>query len=957
MSEKTTPTIYENSSSDIIDGNKAEKKERKKNGTEEYAYSELLNKFISYKPLRINEQVVRAATELEIELSWNDSGYIENIGFVDANRLMKKMGSSLLSPSEFWQAYNEAKSTGNHQLVDEFESKEFTEWFDAVYTKNNNGEVSVIEHPEIVIGEGGHREYIGESKVINMPVGRPGWFKPGDGIDPANSMPLDIKQKREKGDVCWKYWSVFKTEEYVAPIRGYVTSSGTPSFDLDIPVDAKQPVLMLRECRNELSDSAFDPEIMRNAENLTMKYRQTIALRAGEKNDDALAGFYDQRESVLTFLKENCELFSQSKDKTVLKYKERMIDALGLIRLQAKDREEESVVSEIDSISRSLFEQYPAEANFQNFSEFIGRSSDCLRDALKEKKKIVFVMGHKNPDTDTSVSCIMEAYRNNLVDDETIYLPVIQGSKIPDEVRRLIGDELADSIILSEDVEYETAANSGQAKWILVDQNVSDVQKFAISIIDHHALSEKSNSQDISLTWEMAGSTTALISQKFQGMGIEVDDRMAHILYGATLMDTENRNESKMTSKDVLIMNNLKTIANCENDNDFYQDLMDHLLNTDDVELLFNRDYKEDWGFGFAVAKVKGAFDEDGYELKGDLIRRFEKIAQDNNKANNYPLTIVKLVDYLADNETINRERFMLVYNDHASSDFKAKMEELLQKIIKKEFGNEARVESSKDVIDFWGTGKQLSRKKIAPHLEKVNKAFNEYYFSESTGLNLSREFLKISAEVSEVAQRAGIKLSVDEEGRINNITFSEARKILDGLGFVSLSLSEYWKALEGAKHANDRQMIEHLQCPGFVEYLDTVIIDKQYIVDHPEVEINENGNVNFVGERKSVNLLQAEPGLISPSDINKETGIPEKIRDPRQYGDKELWRYWSPDADLVSVTRGHIFLLGQPALDTKIYLDEALPNLGIRPCCKEVKTPSVIIDDSGKDIKIIIEE
>jgi hypothetical protein len=317
MSEKTNSDIYENSHINV-DAQKAEKKEKKKNGTEEYAYSEILDKYIAYKPLRINEQVVRAAAELEIELSWNDNGYIENIGLVDASRLMKKLGSSLLSPSEFWQAYNEAKNNGNYKLVKEFESKEFTEWFDAVYIKNNNGEVSVIEHPEININNMGQREYAGESKIVSIPVGRPGWFNPGEGFDIESSMPLHIKEKRDRGDACWKYWSVFKTDEYVAPIRGYVTSSGTPSFDLDIPVDAKQPVLMLRECRSELLDSSFDPEIMRRAENLTTIYQQTIALRAGEKNESALAEFFDQRDILLAFLKENCELFAQSIDKTVL---------------------------------------------------------------------------------------------------------------------------------------------------------------------------------------------------------------------------------------------------------------------------------------------------------------------------------------------------------------------------------------------------------------------------------------------------------------------------------------------------------------------------------------------------------------------------------------------------------------------------------------------------------------
>jgi len=93
---------------------------------------------------------------------------------------------------------------------------------------------------------------------------------------------------------------------------------------------------------------------------------------------------------------------------------------------------------------------------------------------------------------------------------------------------------------------------------------------------------------------EIIGSCTALIVIKMLGMGMYPDKQLAKILHGATLMDTENRNIYKMTKKDILIMNYLKTISEIDNENIFYGHLMSFLLNTDDPDVLFGRDYKED---------------------------------------------------------------------------------------------------------------------------------------------------------------------------------------------------------------------------------------------------------------------------------------------------------------------------------------------------------------------------
>ncbi len=926
----------------------------------EFFYSESLDLYVAVQPLKVDDRVVRMASELGIELNWDDEGRIKDISYLDSKRLFEKLDAVMLSPSDYWKVYNEALERGDTKMIEQLHSDQSTEWLDVVFEKDDEGNVFMIEHPKIVETDEGIK-YEGERKKIEVPDGRPGWFNPKNNINLETGLPIHVDLKREKGtpawsSATWKYWSVFKINEPVAAIRGYVTSSGTPSLDCDIPVEAKQPVLMLRECRKELLEPAINPELMKTAKDFIEEYLLTTVDRPAIQNPQEHETFYSGRQKLFNFLEESGSEFVNSKDKEAQQMKEKFIDMLGIIRVMAKTKGDQSVKEKIDELAQNLFGIKQEEVSFLSFSSFVQNSQEKLKEALSKKKRIVFVMGHKNPDTDTVVSCLAEAYRNNLLDKTTFYIPVIQGSRIPDEIKKLLGDEISHSILLTDNPDYITALNSGQARWILVDQNVSEIQRFAISIVDHHILSNKAKKQDISKTWEMVGSTTALVTQKFHGMGVEVDKDLARILYGATLMDTENRSDKKMTYKDGLVMDDLKNISEIEDDKEFYQDLMSHLLNTDDAELLFNRDYKQDWGiFGFAVAKVKGAFSEKGEEIKKDLLNRLVDLAKKNNKDKNFPLTVVKVADYLDDNETINQERVYLIFNQYVLPEFKDTMFKFITKIIQNEFRNKnVQVRQTENSVDFWGVGDQLSRKVTAPFLEPIVEAFNEYYYSPSTNLYVKREFLKINEQIQQAAQELGIELSVDREGRINNITFNEAKQLLNYLGLDMMSLSEYWKVLKEAEENHDEQMLKHLRSSGFVEFLDTIILDSKYIIDRPKVIKTESG-YEYEGEKREVAIPEGVPGLIHPEDINLETGFPKIVQDPHKYGDKSLWRYWSPDAPICIPTRGHIFLLNQPSFDTKIHPDDALPNLGIRPCCRIVKPPiiEIIEDEKGVTAKI----
>jgi len=899
----------------------------------DFFYSKSTGLYVSRKPLKIDSRVKKAAEQAEIKLNWDDEGRINFVDFNESKKVLSSLGAVMLSPVDYWKVLEDAKNEKDEDMVQELMSSKYCEWLDRVYLIDKTW----IDHSKIKKGY----SYSGKKEKSVEPDFRPGWFNPENNIDFKLGIPKKIEKFREKFSTSWKYWSPdfsVTPEMPRAPIRGYVTSVGKPSFDQGMPVDAKQPMEMIRECRKEPLEPPIKAEILKEALNLLKQYD------APEKDFD----------SIVRFLEDYGNLFKDSKQLVIYKIRERFFDLLGVMKIKVLSENNKEKIAILEKVSKIFYSSGPDVIKYQDFAEFVKTSKLRLKEALEQKKDIVFVMGHKNPDTDTVVSSLFESWRNHLLDrGKIIYIPIVQNYKIPDEVRRLLGNEISDEILLDKEENYSRAKQSGLARWISVDQNREpDVQRYFISIIDHHIASEISLLQDLPKTMEIIGSCTALITQKMFGGGIYPDKNLARILHGATLMDTENRVFHKMTEKDKMIMDYLKKLSGISDENNFYSDLMSFLLNTDDPDILFGRDYKEDWGFGFAVAKIKKGFENKGKEIKNKLIKKAVDLAKQNNVNKNLPLTILRITDYKDDNITVNRERVYLVFNNN-SEEFKSAIFNLLEKIVKFEFGN-VNIEKTQEFVEFWGTGMQLSRKKTAPILEPIVKVFNEYFYSPSNKLWIKRDFLKKSKDVTDAERELGLKVSFDEEKRVNYLTYPEARLLVEKLGFSILTLKEYWLALNDAKKIKDIQMINSLQGSNFVEFLDTVFKNYSIMIEHPKI-IKNNQEYLFRGEEIKVIIPKGKPGLIHPDQIDLKTGIPNKVRPPSEYGNPDLWRYWEPDSDLVIPTRSYIFLLKQPCWDGKFHVNDSFPNLGIRPCCKKLVMPkiNILLEKNKLEIKI----
>lgn len=910
---------------------------------DKFYYSKSLKLFISLEPLKINEKILNIGKKLGIKLSWNDSGIINYINYCEAKEILKELNSYMLSPKEFFKVINDAREEGRVDVIKALTSKEYVEWLDAVFIKEDDI-ITSIEHPKLKATIDNY-EFIGDKVITEMVEGRPGWI---DYTGEKDNLGLPIEVYKNFGQVpeksnIWKYWSVNQKNAYVSPIRGYVLSSGTPSLDIDIPFIARQPVLTVRECKKQIEINKINDNLINFYNEINNDYNETITNNLGENNREDVDKFYFKWSEKLTLIESS--ILTEINELSKIR-KEKLIDILGLLNIVAISKNSLTIIKRIENITKYISNKEVC-ISMNNIREYLRKAPIKLKEAYKDGKEIIFVMGHENPDTDTVISSIFEAYRNTIVNEDKLYIPIIQSKLIPDEVEELLGKDICKYLILYNNELYKEVKESGYGRWILVDHNICDVQRYVVSIVDHHILSEKVKKTNIPITWEMLGSTTALITLKLLVQGIKIKEDVARVLYAATLMDTENRNKSKVSYKDTLIMDYLKELSRVSNDDLLFQGLMDKLLKTNDIELLFNRDYKEDWGiFGYSVAKVKGVFTEDGEVNRPELFVGLREFANKNNEKNNFSVTLVKVVDYKEDNETVNRERLYFIYNTSATEKYKNTLLDYAELLINDQFNGESNLYKGEDYIEYWGTGIQLSRKFTAPYLEPVIKAFNEYFYSPSINLYVKREFMQISDKLKEIANEKGIALKYDDLNRVNYISFEEAKELVKAQNQRLLTLSEYWKVLKDAKELNDTQMVNHLKSKDFVEMLDTVIIDSKYIINNCSFN-KETGEV--CGDKFKSNILEAVPALISMDDIDIKSGLPYKLEEANQYNNKNLWRYWSPDSNICIATRGHIFLLDQCALDTKIHLDDRLPNLGVRQCSFSLDVP--VIKYKGKVI------
>ncbi|MGM0838234.1 MAG: manganese-dependent inorganic pyrophosphatase [Bacillota bacterium] len=203
----------------------------------------------------------------------------------------------------------------------------------------------------------------------------------------------------------------------------------------------------------------------------------------------------------------------------------------------------------------------------------------------------VFILGHKNPDTDSICSAIAyaELKKQLGMDAEPVRLGELNGETeyalkhFNAEVPRLI----------------ETAANEVQ-EVILVDHNefqqsVSDINQVRVlEVIDHHRIANFETSDPLYYRAEPVGCTATILNKLYKENNVEITKEVAGLMLSAIISDSLLFKSPTCTEQDVQAANELAAIAGVDA-NSYGLDMLKAGADLSDktVEQLITLDAKE----------------------------------------------------------------------------------------------------------------------------------------------------------------------------------------------------------------------------------------------------------------------------------------------------------------------------------------------------------------------------
>ena len=165
----------------------------------------------------------------------------------------------------------------------------------------------------------------------------------------------------------------------------------------------------------------------------------------------------------------------------------------------------------------------------------------------------IYVVGHKNPDTDTVVSAIVTSYFLNKRDNTSIYTPVVTGA-INSETQ-FVFEKFN---LTRPDIRLESTNH----KLFLVDHNelsqTIDGAKHedVVGFIDHHKLKFESSSP-LDITIKPWGCTCTILYDLFMKENIEIPQELKGPMLCAILSDTVITRSPTTTQKDIDVIKTL----------------------------------------------------------------------------------------------------------------------------------------------------------------------------------------------------------------------------------------------------------------------------------------------------------------------------------------------------------------------------------------------------------------
>ncbi len=204
----------------------------------------------------------------------------------------------------------------------------------------------------------------------------------------------------------------------------------------------------------------------------------------------------------------------------------------------------------------------------------------------------IYVVGHRNPDTDSICSAIAYAYLKNKEENTEKYIPARQG-KINSETHFIF--KYFDYTILPHLIQ-----DAEGKKIILVDHNEEDqslknIKKAdVLEVVDHHNVNF-SLGKPIFFLAEPVGCTATIILDLFKSKNITVPKHIAGLMVSSIISDTLLFKSPVTTQKDRIAVEKLLKIAGIENVKEYAFEMFSAKARIDKktAEEIINCDLKE----------------------------------------------------------------------------------------------------------------------------------------------------------------------------------------------------------------------------------------------------------------------------------------------------------------------------------------------------------------------------
>lgn len=260
------------------------------------------------------------------------------------------------------------------------------------------------------------------------------------------------------------------------------------------------------------------------------------------------------------------------------------------------------------------------------------------------EKPIVYIIGHKIPDTDSICAAIAYAYFKNKTEPDKEFKAMKAGPV--NEETKLVLERFNTE-------EPPTLEDATGKKVILLDHNesaqaVNNIDKAEIlGIVDHHPTADLGEKYSNIFHNELIGSTSAIIAEQLLKGGIEVPKQIASLLLSAILSDTVMFRLVTTKQKDRDMVKKLNEIVGIDDLEKFTIEIKKAKadISQKTMDEVIYGDYK-DYNFSgnkVGIGQVETVDLKEAQQRKEEIIQKMAEILQKGN----YHLMMFMLTDIM----------------------------------------------------------------------------------------------------------------------------------------------------------------------------------------------------------------------------------------------------------------------------------------------------------------------